>query len=255
MSDRPTVDEIVESVKNSKPSFVDSLPDRKNTAPGTSADDMQKKIEEQLPAKAEEYKKRVELTKMFDTTSRAGAGGTKAGLVGIRPHGGKAASAFLENFTPQGRLRKPVEPFTQKQEFNDKEVIRDVKKPSVVLYEECMDCLGRVDPNDIVPNVTPLPTEELMNPEARARWAAVGIHPEEVVCWVYCGNCVRESMSDFKRWSAIPVHTAQGETTLGHIKLKERAHKIQHNVFEVLKRERMRGNDSDVFYGDCKYRS
>ena len=65
-----------------------------------------------LPSAKDEYVRTQLLVDMFDSTSRAGAGGTKAGLVGIRPRGGRSASAFVDDLTPgkvKPREDKPLE--------------------------------------------------------------------------------------------------------------------------------------------------
>lgn len=47
---------------------------------------------------------------MLETSHRAGAGGTKAGSVGLRLNGGKAASDFVDKLTP-GKYKQPPRPF------------------------------------------------------------------------------------------------------------------------------------------------
>ena len=52
------------------------------------------------------------LKEMLNPRARAGAGGTKAGLFGIRPNGLKRASEIVDYFTP-GKIHKRPGNFTQ----------------------------------------------------------------------------------------------------------------------------------------------
>ncbi|MGH9552190.1 MAG: hypothetical protein ACRD3W_22580, partial [Terriglobales bacterium] len=82
----------------------------KDGTPGTSATDPEK-IAEMLPTAEAEARRAEFLGDMFSTTTRAGAGGTKSGLFGIRPRGGEAVKDFHENFTGTGRYKQPARPF------------------------------------------------------------------------------------------------------------------------------------------------
>lgn len=72
-----------------------------------SADDMAL-VRKYMPKKG--GKKEQELKDMLNTATRAGAGGTKAGLVGIRPQGLKKANEIVDFFTP-GKVKMPDRPF------------------------------------------------------------------------------------------------------------------------------------------------
>ena len=53
-----------------------------------------------------------EMENLLSTAARAGAGGTKAGLVGLRPQGLKKANDLVDYFTP-GKVKMPDRPFSK----------------------------------------------------------------------------------------------------------------------------------------------
>lgn len=225
----------------------------RNTVRGESADSTA--MIERMINPADEFKKAEDLTAMLDTSKRAGAGGTKAGLVGIRPNGGKAASQFLEDFTGTGRMKKQAAPFEEKMKFDGDKVKRDVKKPSVVLFKHCMDCMFEVRQDEAIPQMMPLPPGGIMNEIERAKWESVGIRPGEILCWLYCVPCMKAAMKEAQRLNSIGLTLIQNgqPVTAGQRFLNERGKRISENVITYIRRER---NDphSEVFYGECKER-
>jgi hypothetical protein len=246
-----TVSDILEAREAQKKTkhFLDKLPTKKNKTRGLAADD-KAKIARLLPSKKEEFKKAEKLSRLFDTTARAGAGGTRTGVPGIRPSGGKEASGFLETYTGVGRYKAPPAAFTQNQSFTGSATSSETKRPSVVLYKKCMDCMQPVRRDDAIPNMTIIPASEHLHPIAREKWETVKIRPGSIICYLFCGDCVRAAVAVSKDPSKqIRLISGGQETTLARYELQQRSQKISDQVFEAIKRERD-NPESDVFYSD-----
>ena len=233
------------------PDAIDFAPVKKNKAGGVSADHAHN-IKQILPPMQEEMKKREQLTAMFNTTSRAGAGGTKVGVPGIRPSGGKAASQFLEDFVGTGRIKKEPKPFHENTVFAPTRQA-DTKRPSVVLYEKCMDCLKPVNRDDAVPSMVVVPPPDRIAPQVKQRWDSLNLKVGDVVCYLFCGPCVRGAVDTMKDRTLNSITLIQNgqETTMAQIKMRERSTRISDQVHQVLLNER-NNPYSDVFYGDAK---
>lgn len=95
-------------------------------------------IAKHLPPAEQQAREADYLERMFDHTTRAGAGGTKAGLVGLRPSGSTAA--FHERYTGSGRLPKPPEEkgitFGRTEKRNDSAKPHKIELPMTF----CLDC-------------------------------------------------------------------------------------------------------------------
>jgi hypothetical protein len=244
-------DIIAESarLKNEK-HFVNKLPIRRNIAPGRSASDL-KSIERILPSKKEEAKKTNELATMLNTATRAGAGGTRVGLPGIRPHGGKAASAFLENFTGVGRFKPQPAPFTEPLQIKEKRN-ENARSPAVVLYKLCMDCMQPVSRDDCIPNMTIVPPPEMCAPAVTEKWKSVGLRAHDILCYIFHTSCVQEAQKQSKEPSKqLRVISFGQETTLAALEMKQRGERIADQVYALIKAER-NNPDSDIFYGRAK---
>jgi hypothetical protein len=246
-------DIIHESEKQKKnPHWLDKLPTKKNKTRGLSADS-KVKIDRFLPDKKAEAKKLNELEKVFNTTTRAGAGGTRLGVPGIRPSGGQAASRFLEEFTGTGRFTPEAQPFTQNTKLEATSHNPHAKKPAVVLYKLCQDCMQPVTKDDAVPNLTIIPPPELCAPMVTAKWQSVRLKPGDILAYLFCGQCIRDAqaISQAPEKQIRVIHNGQ-ESTIAKMQLAERANRISDQVFASIKRERD-NPDSDCFYGDAKY--
>jgi hypothetical protein len=81
------------------------------------------------------------MEKLLNTSARAGAGGTKAGLVGLRPNGMKDASEIVDYFTP-GKITMPDRPFTK--EIEDSPTAKrqeSIFRTTIMLPRSyCADC-------------------------------------------------------------------------------------------------------------------
>jgi hypothetical protein len=247
-----TTNEIIEAAKHLKKDkhFLDKFPTKNNQHLGLSAASSAV-INRMLPSKEIEAKKADELSRVFNTTTRAGAGGTKAGLVGLRPSGGKAASAFLENYTGLGRFKPQAAPYSEP--LNIKETRNDnVKKPSVVLYKLCMDCMQPVSKDACVPNMTIIPPPQLCAPSETAKWQSVQLKTGDILCYLFCVSCVKDAQAQAKRPEKQIRVVVQGqETTIAALEQKKRGERISDQVFACVKNER-NNPESDVFYGDAK---
>ena len=237
--------EANEELKSIKEEIADT-PIVKNTVGGTSADSIEAR-QAMLPSEQETFKLASRLQPMFDTTSRAGAGGTRIGVPGIRPHGGKAASRFLDDYTGTGRIAP------EKKMFQENEPIKQTKKVdtpqvSVALYKQCPDCHKPVSKDDAVPNITYVLPPEHTNPYTN--WEAVRLRPGEIIGYLICGPCVRDAMKEAQRLNAVGVSYFQNgqEVKAGQRYLHARGKLISENVYDQIKRERD-NPDTDVFYG------
>jgi hypothetical protein len=252
MSSGWTIKEVQDGLEEQKKEkhFLDKSAIVKNTAPGRSADSAAM-LEHFLPSKEEEFKNAEKLTTVFDTSSRAGAGGTKAGVVGIRPNGGKAASEFLEMYTGIGRFKPQAVPFTEKINICDKGN-DNARKPSVVFYKSCMDCMKPLNRDDCVPNMNIIPPLQIATQAEIEKWRSVGLKPGMVVCYCFCTPCIKEAVAIQKDpYKQMPLIVGGVETTLAKMEMQKRASRISDQVIAEIKRER-ENPETDVFYGDAK---
>lgn len=239
------------------PEVTDALRIKKQKSRGLDADS-EKKRQKYLPDKESHYKLQQKLSTMFDKSSRAGAKSSLGGL--IMPNGQKMFSEFHDKFTGTGRYQPQTAP--------DKVIVpenaprTDVKTPSVVLYERCMDCLERVDKDHCIPNMTILPPGDLMNDIARSKWNSVDIRPGSIICYLFCDKCPPKAAEVYKKISHDPFKSSfivgvgpDGKPiTMAQKESQEYLHahsaKISDRVFEQIKYHR-NFPDSDVFYGDA----
>lgn len=227
--------------------------------PGNALAGMPDQYKEQAVALANEVERNA---KFFDTASRSGAGGTKAGLVGLRPNG--SSTAWLDQYTGTGRMKKEAPMFSENVDIKDDHIDHKARKPSVVLYEHCMDCLERVNRDSCVPVInTPIPSGTpadansgdalRVSVETIAKWAAVGVKPLDIICYLFCTKCAMTAMNEAKRLNASGLTLIIGgqSVTAGQRYLQQRGTRISDQVFARIKLERQ-NPDSDCFYGDCK---
>lgn len=227
-----------------------------NKATGVAADDTQIR-KEILPDEETHYRLQQKLSTMFDKSSRAGAKSSLNGLV--LPNGRKMFSEFHDKFTGTGRFQPQVKPDKVLLPENGRQL--DVKQPSVVLYERCMDCLERVSKDEVVPNVIFLPPGNMMNEIARAKWAMVQIRPGSVLCYLFCSKCPEDAKNrvkailhdPFKSQIMLPAPGGKMQSLAeieSHKYMAERGARISDNVFQQIKYNRDLPK-SDVFYGDA----
>jgi hypothetical protein len=229
-----------------KPHFLDKLPATKNTTGKTSADN-KRKINRFLPKAEKEQKLGEYYQAMLNTTSRAGAGGTKLGLPGIRPSGGKAASKFLDDFIGTGRFQKPPEPFSQKKHFLPSNQ-NTTKKPRAIIFDRCMDCLKLVHKDDAIPNLTFIPPPEQINPIAKAKWASVRIRPGDIIGYLFHAKCVRAAVSQMQLLGQGVITFENGkQVTAAQRFARERSQKVSDNVHSYLVNECLR-ESSECYY-------
>lgn len=253
MAEKMSIQEIIEANKayQKEAGPLDETRISKNKVGGDSADS-QDSIAGMLPSKKEQFELAEKLTPMFQTTSRAGAGGTRANLVGLRPNGGKEASAFLDKYTGTGRMEKKKAMFSENQAVTENKRV-DGPGPSVVIYDCCQDCLQPVRKDDCIPNMIVLPPPDKFNPIAFEKWRALDLKPGDILCYLFCGPCVRETMKECQRLNASGLtYVINGYSVTAQERyLKERAQRVSDNVQNRLKRERDNPN-TDVFYNNAR---
>lgn len=251
--------DILEEYKEIKksPEILDNLRTTENSANGRAADNPDER-QNYLPDAKTHAKLQANMTTMFDKTSRAGAKSSLHGL--ILPNGRKMFKEFHDNYTGTGRYKPQVAP--------DKVILRenapkvDTRKPSVVLYERCLDCLDRVDRDHAVPNLTFIPPGDKLNPIARAKWESVQIKPGMILAYLFCDKCPAEAAKEVKKILHDPIKSRlQFPTPDGkmmslaekeaHAYMSARGQRIEDNVFQQISYHRGIP-DTDIFYYDAK---
>lgn len=245
-----------DKIKNTK-TELDELRVHENMGGGKARADAEEQRQKYLPSPEVHQKKVDELSLMFDKSSRAGAK-SSSGL--IMPNGQKMFSEFHDKYTGTGRFKPQTAPDKVPLPRDNPNI--DFKKPSVVLYERCMDCLERVDQGNCTPNMIFLPPGDKMNEIARAKWQGVSIKPGSVLCYLFCEKCPKEAALGAKKIMHDPVKCnliigvgADGKPiTLAHKETQEylsaRSSRISDQVFEAIKYHRDMPQ-SDIFYGDA----
>lgn len=241
------------------PEVIDTLREKKNTINrGLTADSLNKR-QDYLPDPQSHYRLQDKLSRMFDKSSRAGAKSTLGGLV--MPNGRKMFAEFHDNYTGTGRIQPTKAPDKVLLPENGPQL--DVKKPSVVLYERCVDCCERIDKDNCVPNMLFLPPGDLMSPAERSKWASVDIKPESVICYLFCVKCPTKVALEYKKIAHDPFKTKfivwigpDGKPVTAAEKesrefLTANSTRISNHVFEQIKHHRSLP-DSDIFYGEAK---
>jgi hypothetical protein len=259
--------EIALEVEKQKkdPHFLDQIQAKDNSHNKQKGQADADDVEKFLPSVEQQARHADDVGRMLNTATRAGAGGTKAGLVGLRPSGGIAASKFIEDNVGTGRIPKdpnPAETNTAVPE-ESKQYRADTKPVSVALYDRCMDCMKPVPKDDVWANLTMVPdfsgvlsspqVPEFVKQECKeeaARWAALKLRPGEGIGYLEHASCVTEALNRAKRKRI--VIDSQG-TTQGEKEFRERALRIGRQVKDYIAKERQ-NPDTDVFYGEAALR-
>lgn len=233
-----TLKEIIEQVEEQKkdPHFLDQLPTKENPRKDKelSADDP-RVINRKLPGKETDYKIRQYYKDVLNKPLVHG------------PQNKKRAQ-FIDNFVYGEKPKKPQPAFSQTETFPGLDPKTPVRKPRVVIYDKCMDCLQRVNKDDAVPNMVFIPKPPHLNPITQARWAAVRVRPGDIVCYLFHGSCVRGALAQVKLLGRGIITMENGRpVTAGERYAQERGLRIQNNVFEYLTSECLKP-DSDVYY-------
>jgi hypothetical protein len=206
-------------------------------------------ISKRLPSQEEEYKRAEQLTSMFDNTSRAGAGGTKAGSFGIRPSGGKAATEFLDNYTGTGRHKPKPELLSEPVKMPTRGIQHSFKPPKVIFPANfCPDC-GRTDR----PKELPVLNVTMLGPQQKDVCSSIGIDPFDVILSVFCQECMKKAYAagkvdernELSQPIVMPDGTIEYETpSQGY--LRKRKLRIVDHMIEYMRSERVKG-DSPIF--------
>lgn len=226
---------------------IDKTPIKQNKVGGVSADNTDK-LQGMLPGAEQQFKLAENLASMINTASRAGAGGTRVGVPGIRPNGGKAAASFLDDFATPGKMKKQAGAYEEKVQFKESKRL-DVKKPSVVIHNKCMDCMGPLNLDEVVPSMVIIPPPMALNPITRAKWQGVGLQSGDIVCYCFCLQCATKAMLEAEKLNKSGVVLIENgqQVTLGQKFLKANGERISDNVFQFIQHERD-NPDSEIFY-------
>ena len=136
-------------------------------------------------------KEQEELNQLLNTAARAGAGGTRPGLFGIRPMGLKKASDLVDYFTP-GKLGKPDRPFSKpvpEPEGKRAATQLDGKIAIVLPRHFCPDCGKKGLPEEGGAINISAWTED--RPD-------LGIHANEAMISFFCQKCCEKFNADIK---------------------------------------------------------
>lgn len=189
-----------------------------------------------LPDQEGEFRQAQHLSEICDDTKRRGAGGTKSGLVGIRPLGESASKEFHEKFTETDKIAK-----------RDKKVVDihgdgkyDGPQLKTMPFSErvCIECLDQ--------NVPPPSAQchELKHPKETCRCPGLNYHPiaefgqefglprETVIRCVICFDCrkkrnkrevivLTEELASIDRMNRLALHQKNLTTLLRTYMLTE----------------------------------
>src|SRR5271165_2495921 len=142
--------------------------------------------------RAEADRKALLVANVGSTVNRAGAGGTKAGLVGIRPRGLSQSNKFHELFTESPDKKK--EDIRKDVWLKDSELTKNehVTPFAAITGSWCPGCQKRIGMSGRVKDLQAVFLPIMPN-ENGARWAAMsGLKIGDVVGTIMCPRCFRE---------------------------------------------------------------
>lgn len=189
------------------------------------------RVKANLPSEAEMARQAEAASEICDDVKRRGAGGTKAGLVGIRPSGAKAYETFHEQFT-SGKKQKPEEKKLIDL-HNSKSKYKGPRVKVVALPETfCILCFKKdvAPPSQFCTSKTcsccpMLNFQPILEPIAN-------LVPGDIVRMVFCGNCKAEAKRDSK--SEIQVMHEGQLVPLGVLKGFDRYKRVLANLRHIL---------------------
>lgn len=194
-----------------------------------------RRVQAHLPT-ADELAPELELlTEACDDTKRRGAGGTKAGLVGLRPSGKKAFDTFHERYTETGRIKKEEKKVidlwaskqTNRMEGPPVNVValpetfcilcfrKDVRPPQAACTSKTCSCCPMLNYEPIMEHLPGLPGQT------------------SIVRCVFCGPCKVEIKRENN--SEIQVMHEGQLVPLAALKGYQRHQKIVANVMNIAK--------------------
>jgi hypothetical protein len=177
-----------------------------------------------LPTEKVQFEQASKIATLADDTKRRGAGGTKSGLVGIRPSGSKAFEEFHETFTETGKR-----PVTQRGlvQFHGPVGEADYRGPKfkVIAFPEtfCILCTRRdVKPGEGMLNIHPV----------LAPWPQIGLVPGDVIRCVFCKNCTKKIKKQQR--SPITMVIDGQQVNASALKAAKRFQKMSENIEAFL---------------------
>jgi len=228
-----------------KKDYLKSLPTTPRDG-GGSADSMDAVLSQDVAAASEADRKEALMSKMGSTARRAGAGGTKAGLVGIRPNGGKAASDFHSTFTEADKPKTETSADTWLEQ--SKWVKNDTIKPlAAITGSFCGGCGKRATMEDVQMCFFPV----MPNRRGQRHKEMTNLEYMDLVGAIMCAPCHRYITNLKNSHSRLSIRH-QGETMgINQYKALIWEFNFQENVFEYLRQQRL-SVDSPCFLKDRK---
>lgn len=257
----PNFDEIKQEWEQIKdtPDAIGNTRTLENPLTNTQTADNLGNLQDALPDEEAHYQKQLHLTKLFDKTSRAGAKSKLNGM--ILANGRKMFAEFHDNYTGTGRFKPQVAP--DKVDFKENAPKVDPYPHRVIMFDRCVDCREVVDLNNFHPDMTFIPPGDMLNPIAKAKWAAVDIKPGTLICYLFCMKCPSDAATAVQAIRHDPIKSkfiigmgpdgkpmtlAQKEA---HEYMSKRSAIISDNIFAEIKRHRdLKSND--IFFGNAK---
>lgn len=195
-----------------------------------------------LPSKKAEYLRAQVLADMFSPTKRAGAGGVKVGVPGIRPSGSQVFKDFHEmtstgrNKKKAGMMQAPVEDLSQ---HTKREMAQNVKY--WLPRNFCADC-DRVNRPESGGTLNMHFYDKDM-PHLRLK-------ANQGYLSSFCQECCMKHMKASR--NPVKVMGIKGETSLAQIHAEERKKRIEKNTQSFIKVMLMTGREEDILWSKVK---
>ena len=200
-----------------------------------------------LPPLKEDYKKAETLKNLFSRTARSGAGGTRAGTVGLRPSG-RITDKLIDDFTP-GRLKPKAGAFTEALKQKEPDSKHEGSHSQVIGIQLprtfCPECNRTdIEPKQGALNVGFYPFER----------ADIHLPAFQLVISYLCQECLLLSKGLHDNLKDPAKHlifiSSDGPVTPTMIRAQQRLKQIEDNRTEYIKSQILSNNPSIFPNGD-----